>query len=314
MTKLRLAFMGTPVFAATILDALLEAGHEIARIYSQPPRPAGRRGLQVQPSPVQELAERKGLQVETPVKLDSSAAESFSSLKLDAAVVAAYGLILPKPILAAPRLGCVNVHASLLPRWRGAAPIERAIQAGDAETGISIMRMEEGLDTGPVYLTKHVPIGPKTTSGELHKILAGEGAALLLQALEGISAGNLTPKNQPAQGATYAKKLSRQEAAMDWRKSAVELERDIRAFDPFPGSYFTWNNERIRVLAAELATNTKPAAPGTVLDVKLTIACGEGALRLTRLQRAGRGDLDAETFLRGFSIPAGTILPCPAIS
>jgi methionyl-tRNA formyltransferase len=314
MTKLRLAFMGTPVFAATILDALLEAGHEIAHVYSQPPRPAGRRGLQVQASPVQELAERKGLQVETPVKLDSSEAERFSSLKLDIAVVAAYGLILPQPILDAPRLGCVNVHASLLPRWRGAAPIERAIEAGDSETGLSIMRMEAGLDTGPVYLTRRVPIGAKTTSGELHKILAGEGATLLLQALEGIQAGNLTPKPQPAQGVTYAKKLSRQEAAMDWRKSAVELERAVRAFDPFPGSYFTWNDERIRVLAAESGANPESAAPGTVLNGKLTIACGEGALRLTRLQRAGRGALDSETFLRGFYIPAGTILPCPATS
>jgi methionyl-tRNA formyltransferase len=314
VTKLRLAFMGTPVFAATILDALLAAGHEIARVYSQPPRPAGRRGLQVQPSPVQELAGRKGLAVETPVKLDAGEAEKVEALKLDVAVVAAYGLILPKPILEAPRLGCINVHASLLPRWRGAAPIERAIQAGDAETGISIMRMEQGLDTGPVYLTGRVPIGSKTASGELYKILAGEGAALLIQALEGIEAGTLKPKPQDSQGVTYAKKLSRQESLLDWRKSAGELEREIRAFDPFPGSYFTWNNERISVLAAGLASSPKSAAPGTVLDGKLTIACGQGALRLTRLQRAGRGDLDAEAFLRGFSIPAGTILPCPATS
>jgi methionyl-tRNA formyltransferase len=313
MTKLRLAFLGTPVFAATILEALLAAGHDIARVFCQPARPAGR-GHRVQPSPVQELAERKGLKLETPVRLEAEQAASLASLKLDAAVVAAYGLILPKAILATPRLGCINVHASLLPRWRGAAPIERAIQAGDAETGISIMQMEEGLDTGPVWLAERVPIGAKTTSGELHKILAELGSALLLKALEGISAGTLKPRPQPAQGVTYAKKLSRQESLLDWRKSAVELERAIRAFEPFPGCHFTYQDERIRVLAAEIAEAPKPSPPGTVLDGKLAIACGQGALRLLRLQRAGRAALDAEAFLRGFAIPPGTILPCPATS
>ncbi|MGA2088068.1 MAG: methionyl-tRNA formyltransferase [Stellaceae bacterium] len=314
MTKLRLAFLGTPVFAATILEALLAAGHDIACVYCQPARPAGRRGLQLQPSPVQELAERKGLKVETPSRLDTGEAARLAALKLDAAVVAAYGLILPKPILAAPFLGCINVHASLLPRWRGAAPIERAIQAGDRETGISIMQMEEGLDTGPVYLTERVPIGAKTTSGELHKLLAERGAALLLKALDGISAGTLKSRPQPAQGMTYAKKLKREEGDLDWRKPAAELERAIRAFDPFPGCYFIFKDERIRVLAAETAENTKPAPPGTVLDGNLAIACGQGALRPVRLQRAGRAALEPSAFLRGFAIPSGTILPCPATS
>jgi methionyl-tRNA formyltransferase len=313
MTKLRLAFMGTPVFAATVLEALLAAGHDIACVYCQPARPAGR-GHRVQPSPVQELAERKGLKVETPARLDASHAAHLASLKLDAAVVAAYGQILPKPILAAPRLGCVNVHASLLPRWRGAAPIERAIEAGDRETGISIMQMEEGLDTGPVYLTGHVLIGAKTSAGELHKILAERGSALLLKALDGISAGTLKPQPQPSQGATYATKLTRRESELDWRKSAAELERAIRAFDPFPGCHFTYKDERIRVLAAEIIEPPKRSPPGTVLDGNLMIACGEGALRLMRLQRAGRDALEAGAFLRGFAIPESTILPCPATS
>ncbi len=313
MTKLRLAFMGTPVFAATILEALLAAGHDIACVYCQPARPAGR-GHRVQPSPVQELAERKGLKIETPIRLDASHAARLASLKLDAAVVAAYGLILPKPMLAVPRLGCVNVHASLLPRWRGAAPIERAIEAGDRETGISIMQMEEGLDTGPVYLTARVPIGAKTTAGELQKMLAEQGSALLLKVLDGISAGTLKPQKQPAQSATYAKKLSREESALDWRKPALELERAIRAFDPFPGCHFTYKDERIRVLAAEIIESPKQSPPGTVLDGTLAIACGQGTLRLTRLQRAGRGALEAGAFLRGFPIPEGTILPCPATS
>jgi len=313
MTKLRLAFLGTPVFAATILDALLEAGHDIACVYCQPARPAGR-GHRVQPSPVQELAERKGLKVETPSRLDAGNAALLASLKLDAAVVAAYGLILPKPVLAAPRLGCINVHASLLPRWRGAAPIERAIAAGDTETGISIMQMEEGLDTGPVWLSERVSIGAKTTSGELHKILAERGAALLLKALEGISAGTLKSRPQPSQGATYAKKLKREEGDLDWRKPAAKLERAIRAFNPFPGCHFTYKDERIRVLAAEFAENVKPAPPGTVLDGNLAIACGQGALRLVRLQRAGRAALESSDFLRGFAIPPDTILPCPATS
>jgi methionyl-tRNA formyltransferase len=313
MTKLRLAFLGTPVFAATILEALLVAGHDIACVYCQPARPAGR-GQRMQPSPVQELAERKGLTVETPSRLDAGEAARLAALKLDAAVVAAYGLILPKAILAAPLLGCINVHASLLPRWRGAAPIERAIEAGDAETGISIMQMEEGLDTGPVFLSERVPIGAKTTAGELHKILAEQGSVLLLKALEGIAAGTLKPRPQPAQGTTYAKKLKRQESELDWRKSAVELERTIRAFEPFPGCHFIYKGERIRVLAAEIIEPAKPSPPGTVLDGKLAIACGQGALRLARLQRAGRGALEAEAFLRGFAIPPGTILPCPATS
>ncbi|HZB92875.1 MAG TPA: methionyl-tRNA formyltransferase, partial [Stellaceae bacterium] len=232
----------------------------------------------------------------------------------DAAVVVAYGLILPKAVLEAPRLGAVNIHASLLPRWRGAAPIQRAILAGDAETGITIMQMEEGLDTGPMLLTEAVPIGPATTAQPLQDALAALGARLILVALEGLAAGRLVAEPQPAAGATYAKKLRREEAALDWRRPADALERQVRAFDPWPGAYFTHDGERIKVLAAAPAPAAAGAAPGTVLDAALAIACGEGALRLLRLQRAGRAPLAAETFLRGYPIAAGTRLPCPATS
>jgi methionyl-tRNA formyltransferase len=229
-------------------------------------------------------------------------------------VVVAYGLILPKPVLAAPRLGCLNIHASLLPRWRGAAPIHRAILAGDAETGITIMQMDEGLDTGPMLLKEAVPIGPQTTAQDLHDRLAALGARLVLAALDGLAAGSLVPQPQPADGVTYARKLRREEGALDWRHPSVALERQLRAFDPWPGVWLTHAGERIKVLAATPVSSPAGAAPGTVLDAALTIACGAGALRLLRLQRAGRAPQEADAFLRGYPIAAGTVLPCPATS
>ena len=303
---LRLAFMGTPDFAVPILEALRAAGHEIAAVYTQPPRPAGR-GHQPQPSPVARAAAAAGIPVRTPAKLDAAEVEAFRALVLDAAVVAAYGLILPPTVLGAPRLGCINVHASLLPRWRGAAPIQRALLAGDSETGVTIMQMDAGLDTGPMLLKEAVPIGPKATAQELHDRLAALGASLVVRALAGLAAGTLAALQQPAEGVTYAKKLTREEGRLDWRKTAAELERAVRALNPAPGVWLEHGGERIKVLAAEIVAAAS-GAPGTVLDAALTVACGSGALRLTRLQRPGRAPMEADALLRGFAIPAGTRL------
>ena len=313
MTKLRLAFMGTPDFAVPSFEALRAAGHDVVCVYSQPPRPAGR-GHRPQPSPVQQAAEAAGIPVRVPLRLDAAATAEFAALGLDAAVVAAYGLILPKPVLAAPRLGCFNVHASLLPRWRGAAPIQRAILAGDSETGITIMQMDEGLDTGAMLAAEAVPIGAKTTAQQLHDTLAALGARLLVDTLEGLAQGRVAARPQPAAGATYAKKLRREEGALDWRRPALELERTVRAFDPWPGTWFEQGPDRIRVLAAELADAQSGAAPGTVLDDRLAVACGQGALRPLVLQRAGRAPQEVGAFLRGYALPRDTVLPCPATS
>jgi methionyl-tRNA formyltransferase len=313
MSKLRLAFMGTPDFAVPALAALREAGHDIVAVYCQPPRPAGR-GHRPQISAVQRLAEILGLPVRVPERLDEAAIAEFAALGLDAAIVAAYGLILPKPILAAPRLGCLNIHASLLPRWRGAAPIQRAILAGDAETGITIMQMDEGLDTGPILMSEATPIGPDTTARLLEGRLASIGARLIGAALEGVAQGYLSPRPQPAEGVTYAKKLRRSEGALDWRQPAVALERAVRAFDPWPGAWFEHEGDRIKVIVAEIAAAAPGAAPGTVLDDRLTIACGEGALRLRALQRAGRVAQPIDVFLRGYPLVPGTRLSCPATS
>jgi methionyl-tRNA formyltransferase len=306
--------MGTPDFAAAILDALVAAGHRIAAAYSQPPRPAGR-GQLLLPSPVQQLAERKGIAVRCPASLRHPAAQAeFAALGADAAVVAAYGLILPPAILAAPRRGCLNVHASLLPRWRGAAPIQRAILEGDRETGVTIMQMDAGLDTGPMLLHEAMPITAAITGGALTGKLAALGGGLIVAALERL--GKLTPTPQPETGITYARKLSRDEARLDWRAPADRLERQVRAFDPWPGAYFMLGagpaTERVRVLAAELARHAGSEIPGTVLDDRLSVACGEGALRPTRVQRAGRAPMETAALLRGFAIPPGTVLPCPA--
>ncbi len=309
---LRLIFMGTPDFAVAVLDALIEAGHEIAGVYSQPPRRAGR-GHKEHSSPVQDHAEARGLAVRTPASLeDSGEQRAFARIGADAAVVAAYGLILPRAILDAPRLGCLNAHASLLPRWRGAAPIQRAILAGDKETGITIMQMDAGLDTGGILLAEPVPIAPEATSGTLHDTLAALAGRLMVEALGGLAAGSLSPRPQPAQGASYADKIGRDDARLDWTRPAEELERVVRAFAPRPGAWFETRGERIRVLVSEIAAGQPEAASGTVLENSMTVACGGGALRLMRLQRGGKAPMDAAAFLRGFGVPAGTELPSPA--
>ena len=305
---MNLVFMGTPDFSVPALNALLAAGHKVIAVYTQPPRPAGR-GQKEQPSPVQRAAERHGLAVRTPKSLrDAAAQATFKALRADLAIVAAYGLILPKAILDAPLRGCLNIHASLLPRWRGAAPIQRAIEAGDAETGITIMVMDEGLDTGPMLLKESVPIGPATSAGALHDALAAVGAKLILRALAGLANGALVPVPQPAEGVTYAKKIAKEEARLDWRAPAQALERRIRAFNPFPGAWFEAKGERIRVLAAVAEPRQPEAAAGTILDAALAIACGEGALRPTSLQRAGKAPVAADAFLRGFPLPPGAKL------
>jgi methionyl-tRNA formyltransferase len=299
MTRRRLAFMGTPDFAVAALDALIAAGHEIAAVYCQPPRQAGR-GHRLQPSPVQRRAEEAGLAVRFPAKLTAEECAAFAALNLDIAVVAAYGLLLPQAALAAPRFGCINIHASLLPRWRGAAPIERAILAGDSETGVTIMRMEKGLDSGPMLLFERVPIAPHATAAGLRGDLAVVGARLVRRALDAIE--TLPPQPQPEDGVTYAKKLTREEERIDWMKPARVLERQVRALP----AWFEAKGERIKLLAAAPVEGS--GAPGVVLDGSPTIACGDGALKLLKLQRPGRGPVEADAFLRGFALPPGTVL------
>ena len=300
---MRLAFMGSPDFAVPVLVALVDAGHEIAAVYCQPPRPAGR-GQSVRPCPVHLMAERLGLEVRTPARLrgDAAVQAGFAALVLDAAVVVAYGLILPPEFLAAPRRGCLNIHASLLPRWRGAAPIQAAILAGDAETGVTIMRMDAGLDTGPTLLREAVPITATTTAAVLHDALAAIGARLILRAL----AADFPLVPQPAEGACYAPKLSRADARIDWTADAVAIERRVRAFDPSPGTFTLLDGAMLKVLAVVPAAGD--GEPGVVLDHHLTVACGAGALRLTRVQLAGRAPLDADAFLRGRPVAAGARL------
>ncbi len=307
--------MGTPPFAATILDALITAGHRLLAVYTQPPRPAGR-GHRMQPSPVQLLAERHGLPVRCPARLrDPEAEAEFVAIGAEAAVVAAYGLILPRGMLDAPRLGCFNVHASLLPRWRGAAPIQRALLAGDNATGITIMQMEEGLDTGPILMQQALDIGPETDAAGLTEALARLGGELIVKALEAAARGGVEPRPQPQEGVTYAPKIRREEGALDWRRPAEELARRVRALDPWPGTFFDYRGESIRVLAAAaVVSDVGDKPPGTVLDGRLSVACGSGVLRLLKLQRPGRGPLDPAAFLRGYPIAAGTGLPCPATS
>ncbi|MDQ1156430.1 methionyl-tRNA formyltransferase [Sphingomonas sp. SORGH_AS 950] len=301
---MRIIFMGTPGFAVPVLEALAQAGHDIVASYSQPPRPGGRRGRQLVASPVQQAAEALGIPVFTPVSLRGEEEQArFAAHDADVAVVAAYGLILPRPILAAPRLGCLNVHGSLLPRWRGAAPIQRAILAGDAVTGVGIMQMEAGLDTGPVKLEDSTPIGRKTT-GELTDELAAMGARLMVRVLE--DPDRYPARTQPEEGVTYAAKIDKAETRIDFTRSAVEVERQVRAFNPAPGAWFEVAGERVKLLAAEPVE--AEGAPGEVLDDALTIACGEGALRAVSVQRAGRGVSSADELLRGFAIPAGTRL------
>ena len=300
---MRIIFMGTPDFAVPTLRALHEAGHDIAAAYTQPPRQAGR-GKAERPSPVQLAAQALGIAVRHPATLrDADAQAAFAALGGEVAVVAAYGLILPQAVLDAPARGCLNVHASLLPRWRGAAPIQRAILAGDPVTGVTIMQMEAGLDTGPVLATARVPVEDRT-SGQLHAELGALGARLMVETLAQLD--DLRPQPQDEREATYAAKIDKAEARLDWRKPAELLEREVRAFAPFPGSWFEWDGERIKLLRAR--TIGVNGAPGTVLDEALTIACGEAALRPVVLQRAGRPAMDADQFLRGRSVPVGTVL------
>jgi methionyl-tRNA formyltransferase len=300
---MRIAFMGTPDFAVPTLDALVSAGHDVAAVYSQPPRRAGR-GKAVTPSPVYARAEALGIEVRTPLSLKGQEEQAaFAALDIDVAVVAAYGLILPVPILAAPKHGCLNVHASLLPRWRGAAPIHRAILAGDAKTGVTIMQMERGLDTGPMLATVETEVDRKT-GGELTAELAQKGAALMVQVLGELSA--YPPAVQPEAGVTYAAKIDKAEARIDFTKSAVEVERQVRAFNPAPGAFFEVNGERVRVLSAEVEVGS--GASGTVIDDRLGIACGDGVLRPLLVQRAGRGSMTPAQLLHGFEIKAATPL------
>jgi methionyl-tRNA formyltransferase len=300
---MRIAFMGSPDFAVPALRALHAAGHEIAAVYCQPPRPAGR-GQKETPCPAHRAAIELGLPVRTPARLkrDTAQHEAFAALDLDAAVVAAYGLILPRAMLEAPRRGCINIHASLLPRWRGAAPIHAAILAGDESTGITIMRMEEGLDTGPMLLAQSIPVAPDATVAALHDALAAIGARLVLRAL----AEDPPATPQPEDGVTYAPKLTKADGRLDWTQDAAALDRRVRALNPWPGTYFDQGGEQIRVLAARAEAGT--GAPGTVLDDAALVATGGAALRLLRLQRPGRAAQDADAFLRGFALPRGTVL------
>ena len=301
---MRIIFMGTPDFSIPVLDALAGTGHEIAAVYCQPPRPAGR-GKKVRPTPVYARASALGLDVRHPTSLKSVDEQaSFAALNADVAVVVAYGLILPQPILDAPVQGCLNIHASLLPRWRGAAPIHRAIMAGDPQTGICIMQMESGLDTGPVLLRQTTDIGAEETAAQLHDRLSNMGAGLIIEALANLP--NLTPEPQPDDGVTYAAKIDKSETRIDWTRSAADIDRHIRGLSPSPGAWTEVAGDRIKLLASRLAEGQ--GVPGAVLDNHLRVSCGEGAVELLRLQRAGKGAQDRETFLRGWPIPVGTLL------
>ncbi|AMS44362.1 methionyl-tRNA formyltransferase [Aminobacter aminovorans] len=306
--SLRVIFMGTPDFSVPTLRAISEAGHEVVAVYSQPPRAAGRRGLELTPSPVQREAERLGIEVRTPLSLKGEAEQAaFAQLKADVAVVVAYGLLLPKAILQGTRLGCYNGHASLLPRWRGAAPIQRAIMAGDAETGMMVMRMEEGLDTGPVARLEKVAIGPDMTAGELHDRLMAAGALLMVDALAELEAGKLETVPQPSEGVTYAKKIDKAETRIDWTLPATAVDNNIRGLSPFPGAWceieIGGRTERLKILRSQRAAGQ--GEPGTVLDDRLEIACGDAAVRLVEVQRAGGKTVTADEFLRGAKIEKG---------
>lgn len=305
---LRVAFMGTPDFSVPALSEIVGAGHDVVAVYSQPPRPAGR-GMAPQKSPVHRFAEEAGLKVFTPKSLRRAAAiAEFAALKTDVAVVVAYGLILPKAILDLPRLGCLNLHGSLLPRWRGAAPIQRAIMAGDKETGVMVMKMDEGLDTGPVALSSRILIGPDATAGEIHDHLSLTGAQLLIQALALLENGTLAFTPQPEDGVTYAAKISKDETRIDWTKPGSEIHDRIRALSPYPGAWFEallgGKPERVKVLRSVLVPGK--GEPGLILDGHLTVACGSQAVRLTKVQRAGRRAVGGEEFLRGFPLAKGT--------
>lgn len=308
---LRIIFMGTPEFSVATLEALAAAGHEIVAVYTQPPRPGGRRGLDLQKSPVHLSAERLGLPVLHPLNFRAEEdRDRFRAFGADVAVVVAYGLLLPEAILTGTRLGAFNGHASLLPRWRGAAPIQRAIMAGDAETGMMVMKMDKGLDTGPVALTRKVAIGPDMTAGELHDRLSAVGAEAMVEAMAALEAGTLATVPQSDEGVVYAAKIDKSETRIDFSRDGAEVHNHIRGLSPFPGAWFelavNGKPERVKVLGSTPAEGE--GAPGAVLDRSLTIACGQGAVRLTRLQRAGGKPLDSADFLRGTPVSPGTVL------
>ena len=307
---LRLVFMGTPDFAVPTLLELVGAGHDVAAVYSRAPKPAGRRGLEMTPTPVAREAERFGLPVFTPRTLKTSdAADAMRAHGADAAVVVAYGLILPKPVLDAFPLGCFNLHASLLPRWRGAAPIHRAVMAGDKETGVMVMKMDEGLDTGAIAMAERVPIGPDATTGELHDELARRGAKLMLVALGALERGSVTLTPQAAVGVTYAAKIDKNETRIDWRKPWQAVHNHCRGLSPFPGAWCEIADVgRIKVLRTSKGAGA--GEPGRVLDDRLTVACGDGAVRIVELQRSGGRPMSAAEFLRGTPVPPGGILHC----
>lgn len=303
--RLNIAFAGTPAFAVPALESLLHAGHRVTVVYTQPDRPAGR-GRHLQASPVKECALRHGIAVEQPLTLrDDGAGARLAAFKIDLMVVVAYGLILPRAVLAVPPLGCLNIHASLLPRWRGAAPIQRALLAGDLRTGVAIMQMEEGLDTGPVYVEKAIDIGLRDTAGSLHDRLAALGAAALLEALEGLIAGTLQPRPQSAAGATYARKILKEEAVIDWSTPAFEIDRRVRAFNPVPGAETVWRGQQLKVWEAEPASGGTGALPGAVVSADedgIVVATGDGVLKLTRIQLAGRKATGAADFVNAHRI------------
>ncbi len=304
---MRIAFMGSPTFALPALAALIDAGHDVACVYSQPPRPSGR-GRQERPTPVHAFAAARDIQVRTPGSLKTAAAQAdFAALNLDAAIVVAYGLILPKAVLAAPRLGAFNLHASLLPRWRGAAPIQRAIMAGDRVTGVQVMRMEAGLDTGPILASTETEIDIDDTAGRLDIRLAALGAPLLVAALAQVQRGAAVETPQAEAGVTYAHKITPAETRIDWTRPAREVDCMIRGLSPTPGAWFELNGARVKVLMSRLGLGAA-APPGQTLDDSLLVACGEGAVRLLSLKREGRAGLDAATFLRGTPAPAGVRL------
>lgn len=309
MTRLRLAFMGTPDFAVPTLKALIDAGHEVVAVYSQPPRPAGR-GQKLTPSPVHRAAEEAGIEVRTPRSLrDPAEQAAFAALKLDAAVVVAYGLILPGAVLWAPRLGCFNLHASILPRWRGAAPIQRAIWAGDDETGVAVMAMSEGLDEGPVVLEERIDITAADTAGTIHDRLSLIGGPLMVDALALIAAGRANPRPQETEGVTYARKITKEDAHIDFTVSADAIDCQVRALAPAPGAFCEILGERCKILLVEpLHDEAHKARAGMVLDDQLTVACGRGAVRLKIIQRPGKAPVTAADLLRGFRVPVGTVL------
>jgi methionyl-tRNA formyltransferase len=305
-TKLRIAFMGTPEFAVPILEALVSVGHEIICVYTQPPRTGGR-GQKEKKTPIHIRAEKFGINVRAPKDFRFKQQQrAFADLNLDCAVVVAYGLILPGVILTTPKLGCLNIHASLLPRWRGAAPIQRAILTGDEESGVTIMQMDEGLDTGAMLMVGRVTITRETTGESLHNTLSEIGSSLIIKVLNALMEGKIWPTDQPEDGVTYAKKLERSEGHIDWRKPAEDIERLIRAFSPWPGSWFEVKGERIKILSAQV--ENIDGVPGTVMDDKLTISCGVDGLQLNTVQRAGKSPMTVAEFLRGFKLPIGTVV------